>query len=107
MAELPKDLQSQLAEFLQTASPLGKVMRDIASWQMSHDAQHRDLDTRLDQALASQNFRLQSLEAAAGKGWHGIARTAITAAAVLIAAAAGYAVRAAPAQAPPAVSSAR
>lgn len=96
--ELPTELEKKLSEFLQTMSPLRDVMTRIVDWQHAHDAEHRSLKTEVQRSIDSQNYRLQSLEATAGRGWMGFLRTALL---IMLAAGSGYAVRAAVAPATP------
>jgi hypothetical protein len=80
------DTEAQLKEFLTSAAPLRKAVASIADWQNGHDAEHR----KLQNGLESQSFRLQSLEAATGRGWSGAVRTIVL---VLIGLGGGYVIR--------------
>lgn len=87
---MPAELEAKLNEFLASAGPMRGVMERIIDWQNAHDAAHQELRKEVREGLESTHFRLRSLEAATGRGWLGVVRTALV---VVLAAGGGYMAR--------------
>ena len=87
--ELSVDLETRLTEFLQVAPPLRETLTTIVDRLNEQDAARESFKKEVQENLESHHFRLRMLEAAAGRGWMGIARIALIA---VLAAGSGYAI---------------